>query len=238
MPRLAASSFEIGDTDTVIDRNILMTRIYATSQTDDSDNKPMESDMGKGIPEHVKELHIAFGHFMFEFSRVEWLLGQTIKNFANLPDKVARVFLSGVKCDGLSSYLQALLVNLSIPESKTVGIRAVLSQLGTINSTRNMLTHYSVSFAESPKSVVVSNALRVGRIPNIYIGKIRLREIRAMTADLLSIENYFIGYRGPDDADKAPVDAWSYKSREPSHPFRKSPLKNRKPARQPRSSRR
>jgi hypothetical protein len=192
--------------------------------------------MGKGIPEHIKELHIAFGHFMFEFSRVEWLLGQTIKNFANLPDNVARVFLSGVKCDGLSSYLHALLVNLSIPESKTVGMRDVLSQLATINSARNMLTHYSVSFAESPRSVVVSNALRVGRIPNVYIGKIKLGDIKAMTADLLSMENYFIGYHGPDDADKAPVDAWRYKSREPSYPFRKSPSKNRKPARRPRSS--
>jgi hypothetical protein len=194
--------------------------------------------MPKLDPREVAGYYRALGEFVEAFADVEGDLFLYLYNLVGVDYNMARAVFSGVRIQETVSFIRRI---IEIRPSKIPdGLDEVLAQLLTINDTRNLILHHSVSGRYSKGHLVrsisnIDRALTPGRIKEIPISD---KILNSMTVDLLHIKTFLTHEASllmlPPEArvkieqlGPVPVGAWLYTPAPQSKTEKRAPPKRR-----------
>jgi hypothetical protein len=194
-------------------------------------------------PDDTDAYYLALGRFIDKFAEAEKALLECLRVWSHMTTDTARAIFSGVRTEAASSYINRIIdvmTEAASPDPKIKeklqaikqDFQGVLTQLGHINATRNLIVHYGTIFNTEGDHYTSNKdwALTKERIRETPVSA---QIMKQMTSDLekiithcnvmsfryiLDFDNPF-GILGPHLPDEAALKSpWQYKpAQQPSH---------------------
>ena len=100
---------------------------------------PLSTDEGQ---RRQAEYHYTLGKFVDQFARVESVVAIALMWHAKISQKRARAVFSGVRMDVATGHLRRLASIDAISPSEWAQMEPVVTQIGHLNTARNLILHY------------------------------------------------------------------------------------------------